>query len=138
MPRNIYLKRTAGRLLAPVNPSDKQEVEQLDIDEIVKCSISKPRNIRHHRKFWALCRVIGDQIDQPERIVKQLISIRVGHCDVVRTKQGEVMLPKSINFGSMDQVAFNDFYKRAINVVCRDILPGIDSRELEQHVQEFM
>jgi hypothetical protein len=131
------LKRVPNGLIAN-NRHSQEELDALEIGRVYRVKISKPRNIKHHNLYWALCGAVAEQLDKPSKLICELIKIRVGHVDVINTVHGVVEIPKSIAFAKMDQAAFRDFFDRAIEVVCSDILPGVDSDDLRARVNEML
>ena len=49
-----------------------------------------------------------------------------------------VYIPKSINFASMGQDTFNEFYSRAIDIALRDFMPDATEGEIEAHINEVI
>ena len=44
----------------------------------------------------------------------------------------------SINFASMDQAAFEDFYSRSIDVILLRFMPGTNRESLETEILNFI
>lgn len=135
-----FVKRDlGGRLCAADRPSD-EALRKLKAGQVFQVEVKRPRNIGHHRKWWALCSLIAENMDGDvsAETVSDVLKIRAGHVKVVRTKGGEVFLPDSISFAAMDQGAFEQFWERAVAVVARDVIPGINRADLEREVQEMI
>ena len=49
-----------------------------------------------------------------------------------------IEIPLSISFAKMDQTEFESFYERAMDFLIAEVLPGIDSADLEREVQEII
>jgi hypothetical protein len=126
--------------LTPVDHAAVHALSKIKPDQQVLCEIKRPRNIRQHRLWWALMQKIADNMDGDfsAETVCQVIKIRAGHVQVVRTRTGEVFIPKSISFGSMPQDEFSAFMERAIGVICTDILPGLSSDDLRREISEII
>lgn len=76
----------------------------------------------------------SEQIQAPEKSLDALLEwlkLEVGHYDMVETPVGIMKRTKSINFNSMDQDQFRDFYKRCFSVVWRFVLSKTFSTEQE-------
>jgi hypothetical protein len=132
----VFLQRTVGGL----KPCDERGVEalrKLKVGEVVQCELTKPRNLAHHRKFWALLNVFwqaaGDW-SSPYAVLIEL-KVRLGHVQkVVIRETGEVVsVPKSISFAQMDQFEFDSFYEKAIGELCK-MGGGIEADDLRQEV----
>jgi hypothetical protein len=39
--------------------------------------------------------------------------------------------PRSTNFDSMDEIEFREYLDRALEVICTEIIPGLDIRALK-------
>lgn len=106
----------------------------------VSVEIRRPRNIKFHRKFFALVRLVYDNqnVCQSQNELLDAIKLMVGHVNQVRLPSGEIAkVPASISFAAMDEPAFNDFWNRAVDVVVRDIIPGLNREDLENEVMQL-
>ena len=107
----------------------------------VKAAITRPRNLQHHRKFYALCSLIAqntDKVDDVDDLVFRL-KIATGHCRRHVKTDGTVLYePRSISFASMDQTEFDAFYRKCLDIVCEHIIPGLDKAEIETEVLAFV
>mgnify|MGYP000043799597 CR=1 FL=1 len=134
---DLMVRRVPQGLIAD-NAMTQAYFADLEVGRVYRAKISKPRNVRMHRLYWALCGAVAEQLDRPAELISSLIKIRCGHVDVVKTAQGIVEIPKSISFAKMSQTDFREFFERAIEVVCSDILPGVNSEDLNARVNEML
>lgn len=132
----LYLKRTVGGLQA-CDDAGIEALRKIKVGEVVQCEITRPRNLAHHRKFWALLNVFwqatGDW-SSPYGVLIEL-KVRLGHVqDVLLRDTGElVKVPKSISFAAMDQGEFDVFYDRCIHELCK-MGGGIEEDALRNEV----
>lgn len=102
----------------------------------------KPRKMRnegHHRKFFALIKMVvqntdGWTIDS----LREYVAIETGWFVVYTfpSKPGFVFRKaKSISWAKMDQVAFEAFFSKAIDILIRDVVPHISAKELRDAVE---
>lgn len=132
----LFLQRSVGGL-KPCDDAGIEALRKIKVGEIVQCEISRPRNLAHHRKFWALLNVFwqatGDW-SSPYGVLIEL-KVRLNHVQEVLIREtGElVKVPKSISFASMDQGEFEVFYDRCINELCI-MGGGIEEDALRQEV----
>lgn len=136
--RPLFCRHTKHGL----QPSDRATADalaQIPPCEIVRVEIKRPRNIRHHRLYWGMLQKICDNLDnvRPE-ILNDVIKLRTGHVQVLKTRQGIVEIPGSISFDKMDQNEFRDFYERAVGFICTDIIPGLNAADLQRELIEMM
>lgn len=100
-----------------------------------------PRNVQHHRLFFALVNLVFENQEHYETVEHLLTAMKIGlgHCDTLTMKDGGVAyLPKSISFAKMSQEQFNEFYDRAIALVVRHFLPGVTDEEVRRQVEELV
>lgn len=136
MSEGVYLKRTVAGLIAD-DDAAVNALRKLKVGEVVQCEINRPRNLQHHRKFWALLTTFwnacGDW-SSPYGVLIEL-KVRLGHVQkVVIRETGEIVsVPKSISFAQMDQLEFESFYERALAELC-SMGGGIEPAELRDAV----
>lgn len=98
---------------------------RIPFGKTLRCDIKQPRNVRHHRLFFALCKRIADGIGSDPNNVRDVLTIAAGHYSLVKTKRhGDLKLPKSISFASMDQTQFTEFFERCVKTIYEEW--GID------------
>ena len=137
MPK-IVLRKHLGSL-RPADEQSEDWLRKITNGEYIMVEARKPRNIQHHRKLFALLNLVCENIDQPmtTEMLLGIIKLRTGYCDVMQTAKGEVALPKSIAFESMDQMQFSKFYDAAVRFIIEEILP-VSRAELENEVLEMV
>tara|TARA_R100000900_G_scaffold116787_3_gene91748 strand:- start:967 stop:1386 length:420 start_codon:yes stop_codon:yes gene_type:complete len=136
----VVLQRK-GLSLVPSDEASQQALSRLKADGYVVAHISQPRNLKHHRLFYALMRKVFENQERFKTIDEMIIAIKVGikHCDQYPLKNGNVCyIPKSISFEKMEQLEFNEFFDRAINLIIKDIIPNTDKKELLAEVYQML
>lgn len=141
MTQPLHFRKDFGKLI-PIDPAAEAALAKIKFGTDVQVEIKRPRNLYHHRKFWALANLVADNqehYETPEQVVAAL-KAATGHCDWFPMKDGEhmVAIPKSIAFHKMDQTEFEAFYDRCIQVVAKHFLPGVESDALRAEVEEFL
>ena len=134
----VFLKRH-GLTLVPLGEADAEALQRLS-DKPLRATLSQPRNIQHHRKLFALLKLILDNQERYKSTDELLAAVKVhlGYCDAVFMKDGtEIRIPKSISFTSMDQAEFSGFYERVLDCVCETIIPGLKRDDLKKELTEF-
>ena len=140
MATTIHLRRVLSRL-APADAASEELLNALPTGKEVKAVITIPRNVKHHRKFFALLNVIfPHQETYPTReSLLNAIKCALGYGETITLPDGRIVLsPGSISFSKMDQNDFNAFYERAVRLITERILPGVDSTDLEREVEEIL
>lgn len=150
MATDIKLVKRCG-VLMPLSEHDTEILQEIAEGEVVNCSISKPRNIKFHRKYFSLLDVLFD-IFSPEPIQKggliatknrerfrKDIAIATGHYELVVNIKGECRAEaKSISFAKMDDIQFSKLYNDTINYGLQKIANGKTREELENWVNAIM
>ena len=137
----LWMKRGL-KGLEPVDDSGLEVLRRLKQGDVIKVEITKPRNIRHHRKFFALLNLVWSSCgDWPS--VEDLLSElkkRMGLYDdcgeIVDRETGQVLKAvrlRSISFASMDQTEFDEFFEKAIRTLCQ-IVGGLEENVLRDEV----
>lgn len=133
----ILVAKNLGKL-QPIDEAGEAVLKKLGQGEIVSVELIRPRNVQHHRKFFALLQIILENQDFYKSIddLLDVCKLRIGHVRTVQTKDGTVSIPESISFAAMDQDAFNAFYDRACNWVITEVIPGLAKKDLDAEVEE--
>lgn len=135
----IVLRRELFGLI-PTDEAGETFLRTIKIGECIAVDAKRPRNLQQHRLFWALMQKVYENQEHYKSAdeVCTAFKFAVGHVDTLRTKRGDVQVPKSISFAKMDQVAFQDFFARALDFCVSEVIPGLDSAELEREVLEMV
>ena len=139
MTKFIARKRLGS--LFPVDQIGEDCLRKIKTDDLVQVEVRRPRNIQHHRKFFALLVLVHENQSRYASVEELLdaIKVHVGHCETMFLRDGtEVKRPKSIAFHKMNQYEFDDFYKRVLDVVASEIIPGIQKDDLRREVEGFL
>lgn len=131
--------------LMPYDDNDLQLFRRLKRGAVVKVETRTPRNLRFHRKFFALLRVTFDNL--PEHIASSmhiesieallmLLKMDMGYFDVVEIGEHHFVKPHSISFAEMDEAAFSEFYNKAVTCILNNYLTRSSQADLEEAVQD--
>lgn len=132
-----FFKRTLNGL----TPEDEQAAKTLrgiKPGEVIAVEVTRPRNIQHHRLYWAMVSKIASAIDADPENVSDVLKLKTGHFVTVQTKSGPVQLPRSISFAAMDQAGFKDFFERCCRVISTEWLPHMSAKEVQSEVLQMM
>ena len=131
--------------LMPYDDNDLQLFRRLKRGAVVKVETRTPRNLRFHRKFFALLRVTFDNL--PEHIASSmhiesieallmLLKMDMGYFDVVEIGEHHFVKTRSISFAEMDEAAFSEFYNKAVTCILNNYLTRSSQADLEEAVQD--
>ncbi len=116
----ILVEKTLNGLV-PVMRSeqDKLQESKLKLGETYEVEIKKKRNIKFHKKLFALLNLAYNNQEQFNNFeeFRSYVTMRAGFYKRIVTEKGEFFLPKSISFSSMDEVEFNHFYDQVFSFI---------------------
>lgn len=134
----IYLIRE-GDKFRPVSEEDLQNLKRVKEGQIIYVDYKKPRNPLFHNKFMSMVRVVYSNQEKYTDIVHVLNAFKIGtgHYSVMYLEGGiEVRIPNSISFAAMDEIAFNEFYDKAVEFALTEFLPTVSRSELDEYVNQ--
>ena len=121
MPTDIYCRVMHGGLVT-VNQVEADKLSQF-LGKEVKVSISQPRNIRFHKKYFALLAVGRDMADTNynSEQFRAYVTVGAGYCEFLTDKEGGVVaIPKSISFAAMSEDEFERLYQDTVSFICQN------------------
>ncbi len=118
--------------------SDFDKLKKIKPNEIVMCTITKPRNIKFHKKFFALLNLVFQNQEHYTNIdhLRHDLTVASGFYTKRITIDGEeITEPKSISFAKMSELEFSELYNAFLNSIEKYFHFDKDSvnREIEQH-----
>lgn len=142
MAKELLLERDGKGGLRPADPMSAELIDGLPMGATFGATIRQKRNLAHHRKYWALIRAIYEHqgLYPTEEALSDGIKKGVGLVkEVLNPETMEVEYDAaSIAFDAMDQEAFEAFFDRAVDLICRRIVPGLAHADLEREVNEIL
>lgn len=132
-----FFRRTLSGLV-PDDEAAQAALRGVKPGDVVAVEITRPRNLQHHRLYWAMCSKIGSAIDVEPENVSDVLKLKTGHFVTVQTKSGPVQLPRSISFAKMDQAEFRKFFERCCRVISMEWLPHMSAKQVQAEVLEMM
>lgn len=98
---SAWFYRRGGSLV----PEDPDTLRKLKESEAVQVTIVRPRNLAWFRKYWAICRAIGENQDpaRDEDSIDAELRILAGHFDVLYLNGHEVRVPKRLAFAKLSE-----------------------------------
>lgn len=119
--------------------SDLEKVSYIKSGQQVWCELTKSRNIKHHKKFFAILNCAfssQSQFDSSEQFLSAL-KFEMKYYEIGRNFDGAAIpLLKSISFAKMDQFEFEKFYTFALQILSKFIGCTVD--ELENNSEEYI
>lgn len=122
-------------------PESEEDFAKVGEGEILRVEYRRPRNIRFHRKYFALLRVAFQNQDYyaTEQQFRTALLIGLGWCDTFIRQNGEVLyIPKSLSFAGMDEDEFEKVYNDTLDYLVREMVPGADPRALNNAALQIL
>ncbi len=110
----------AGNSISPTDAESWSEFCRVPIGKPLHIEVKQPRNSQHHRLFFALVHRMAQALGVNSEALRDHLTVRAGHVNVVKTKDGIREYPASIAFHAMDQLEFNQFFNRCVVAICED------------------
>jgi len=127
----------------PSDENGEEVMRKIGHGEMVMIEVKRPRNLAHHKLFWALMTLVWEQLDS-ERYptVEDLVAaikIAAGLRTRIELPNGDVgFVPGSIAFHKMSQDDFSAFYERVCDLIEKHFLPGVTKDELRSEVETMI
>ena len=112
----IYcIKTYLGLVPASRNDFDTLQNAKLKDKEFYIIEVKKPRNIKFHKKYFALLNICFENQEyfNNAESLRHYLTMKAGFYNRIVTPMGEFFEPKSISFASMDETEFADFYDKS-------------------------
>lgn len=140
MPEFFAAKRPDGSL-EPTEDRGRDYLKRLKIGDDCLVKVTKPRNIQFHRKFFALLNYAFENQERYEdfEAFRKEVTMRAGWWEEHVHVTGQVSYTaKSIAFANMDELQFDELYRKAITAIIEHFLVGMDPEELDRAVEEVL
>lgn len=127
-----------GSEFVPYSQNDVFQYVKLKLNTVYRCDIKQPRNLKHHSKYFALCRMVAENFDgnNTEEQVSYYLKKATGHIEVYTIGGETVERVKSINFDTMPQDEFEEYYNSCIPIVCN--LLGVTEQDIKSNEIFYM
>lgn len=145
----VFMTKTMSGALVPMD-QDEEAFKRFKSGSVIRCEVKEMRNGAFFRKWWALvkvgfdlwtesiprCEFKGMEIEPNFSRFRKDVTILSGYYDPVFNVKGEIrMEAKSLKWGSMTEIEFNELYQKTINTILNKIIP---SRKIsEQELQDW-
>lgn len=113
----LWMIRRAYRF-EPANPEALGVLERIPQKKLIEVEAVQRRNAAHNALYWSMLHRIADWLSQDDvtaDVLHELMKLQCGIVSVVRLPNGDIQkLPGSTSFARLDQVAFGEFFERAV------------------------
>ena len=81
--------------LVPDGDTSLDALSGIPNDKVLYVEIKQPRNVQHHRLFFALCSRIAEAMGVQTENISDVLKIATGHYTTIKTNSyGELKIPK--------------------------------------------
>ncbi len=106
--------------LRPRDPWDEDQLAAVPERTVLKVQWTRPRNIQHHRWFFAAIALLHKNQDHyaTAEDLREAVLIRLGHYHEFRLTDGRLAVrAKTISFAGMDQAAFDELSRGFVALI---------------------
>lgn len=148
---DIWLIKTPTGALVPADSQSAEYLKKQKVGQGFKASVTRARNIKFHRKFFALLNYAFDKWEPVEKTYKGKpveknfsqfradITILAGYYETAIRMDGTVRVtPKSIAFHNMDEDEFSELYSAVIDVLLQRIFIDQTREDIENVVNNIL
>lgn len=136
----LLCRKELGKLV-PVDVAGQEALRDVKQGSLVSVEIKRPRNVQHHRLYWALVSLVWENQERypSAEDLHAAIKIAAGIRTQIELPNGTIgFIPGSISFHKMTQTEFSAFYDRVCDLVAEHFLPGCSSDELKAEVSSMI
>lgn len=147
---DVTLMKGPGGMLVPCDEGAREFIDKMKAGAGCRATIRKVRNIRFHRKFFAMLQVGFDAWEPPEQTHRGLpvqknferfrkdVTIAAGFYEPVSNLKGEVRAEAaSISFSNMDDAEFERVYSAVADVLLQKVLTQYTREDLDRVVEQM-
>lgn len=132
--------RTLTGKLEPLDAVAQDFVNRLKPGAVVRMEVSRARNSRRFRLFWALVSVCqtNSGLNLSKEAWAQYLKVLGGHVDIVKRRGDVIQLPKSIAWGKMPEAEFSEFISRLMHAITTEVIPGLPESDLRRELEALI
>ena len=133
----LNLKKIENALI-PCDEDTVKAFNKLKIGDEIFAEYKPKRNYQFHKKLFSMLNLIFCNQSHYKSVDNILTEckLKAGYFDIhVNMKGEQLLIPKSINFYSMDNDSFSEFYSSCIDT-CLELVP-MSKTELEEAILRY-
>lgn len=135
------LMHRKGFTLVPADQLAEEDLGKLSATRPILVDVRHPRSTQHHRLLFAMLRKVAQSTPTPltEEALLSWVKVRTGHVEYVPLGFGNSFAaPASIAFNNMDQGEFNTFFDSVAELLCTEVVPGLNQPALLAELQSML
>src|SRR5690554_3029200 len=135
----IQVVKNLNGTLKPAYDSDYESFKKIPLNEIIEIEYKKQRNIRFHRKLFALLNLAYSNQNMFDNLDDMRYCLML-ECNLSEIKvnrlTGEVFkIPKSLQFSKMDEIEFNEVYNTLKQYICEWL--GVANEQINEEIEQY-
>ena len=134
----LFIKSQGG-VLIPADAECIENMQKVKNNETIMIEYKPKRNIFFHRKAFALLNLVLANQDHYKTVenILEVVKFRAGYFETIIAHTGKKHYKtKSISFSEMDNLEFEDFYSKIIDVAFE--LTGLLKNDIEKEILSLM
>lgn len=143
MPLKLLMTKKGNAFVAE-DQFSIESMQKLKNDIQVRIVATVPRSLKQHRLLFGILSLVKDSQPEPRLFlttddVLTAIKEGLGYTERWVHLDGSVTFkPKSIDFATMDQADFNEFFESAVNLVITRILPNVKKKSFMRELFDML
>lgn len=133
----MLVKNLSGTIL-PAYDEDKERLKRFKQGEPFMADVTKPRNLKFHRKSFALFNMVFQNQELYTSLddLRHDLTIEAGYFTETVNFLGEpIKRPKSISFAAMDDLTFGEYYNAILDTIVRCF--HFDKQDIIDNVEQY-
>ena len=118
----LYLVKQLDNSFKVAHDCDYDKLKKLKVGKLLKCKVTQPRNVNHHRKFFSLLNLVYQNQEHYNNIehLRKDLTVASGFYTERENIKGDIVIePLSISFASMKQETFDIYYSKILDSVVK-------------------
>lgn len=104
----------------PYDEKTAEVVGKIRLDDEIFVEYKPKRNYKNHKRFFSMLQSVIYNTDYYKSVdeLLSMLKLKTGHFEIVVSHRGETLyIPKSIDFSSMPEDEFREFFSSCIDVL---------------------
>lgn len=145
---DVFYIRKTGQLIFPADEISRKYLEELKNGNYKCRKFTRDRDLPKHKRWWAMVNFAYDHwdVDETDGIMKMCfddfrkkIIILCGYSRQVWSLDGTFTVEaESISFKKMDDVKFDELYKKTVQVILTHVLRNYTEDDLNEVILQIL
>lgn len=135
----LFFIKSQGGVLIPADSECIDNMQKVKNGDTIMIEYKPNRNYQFHKKAFALLNLVLANQEHYKTIdnILEIVKFRAGYYETIVTHKGKKHYKtKSICFSKMDNLEFEKFYSKIIDVALE--LTGLLKKDIEKEIISFM